>query len=101
MLRPLISSLVLLALGGCTPTCEETCRKLTDCGNLGTTGVTVTSCTDACELQEAQLAEWNDTQKLAALDEERRCLAESTCDEIEDGACYDPTIWSYDASAAE
>lgn len=90
-----------LLVAGCAPTCEETCDKLVDCGNLETTGFSSTACNNSCELQEAQLDEWNDTQKLDALEAERRCLVGSTCEEIAEGACYDPYIWSYDASASE
>lgn len=104
MRPPRISDLLILAalLAGCTPTCEQVCRKLVECDGLSTTGMSWYECELSCRAQEDLYQRWEDAEKQDAFDEELRCLQESTCAAVADGACYDPTIWGFgdDAESA-
>lgn len=79
---------------GCTPSCERTCRKLLKCGNLETDRVSVRECEANCEVQLGLYEGWDDEKELdKALDQHRRCLVRSTCEEIEAGECYDDRLY--------
>lgn len=87
---------VLAALTGCTPTCEEVCDKLVACENAGTERMSSAECQESCGDQRALYNEdWEDGQKRDAFDAELTCLFQSECGEIEEGACYDESVWSY------
>lgn len=88
--------LLVVALGGCTPSCERVCEKLVDqCGDLGTERGSAMECEEQCIDQRDLYARWNDVQKRDAFDAHLQCLMGSTCDEIGDGVCYDEEIWSF------
>lgn len=83
-----------LALAGCTPTCEQSCNKLIDCGLGSAPNVTLTECKDACEAQQDLYDGWDDDpeDKAALLRAQRQCIGASTCDEIDAGACWDDAL---------
>lgn len=85
----------LLLSGGCTPTCEQTCKKLMRCDELATDGLDADRCEEYCRDEEDLFKQWDDTQLQEALDEEKRCIDEQTCEAIADGACYDERLYSY------
>ena len=88
--------LVLAALAGCTPTCDQVCDKLIACENPGTERMSSAECKESCDDQRALLNEdWSDIQKRDAFDAELTCLYESECADVADGVCYDATIWSF------
>lgn len=96
LLRPdLIVVVAALFAGGCTPTCGQVCHKLLDCGNLGTERVAFAQCEESCLDQRAVLEDWEDEAQIDAFDDHRRCLASSSCEEIEDGTCYDEVLFSF------
>jgi hypothetical protein len=87
---------LLVALGGCTPTCDSVCDKLVlQCQDLGTERSSTSECEVQCLAQRDLYAHWSDGQKREAFDEQLRCLSGSTCDEIADGVCYDEDVWSF------
>ncbi len=93
----LLGVAVLIALGeGCVPRCEATCKKLLECGEeLDTQRVALAQCEDSCIREEALYEDWEDETKQDALDEERRCIGASSCEEIADGACYEHDLFPF------
>ena len=89
-------AIALAALTGCTPTCEATCEKLLDCDAVQTPLVSLEDCTDACLTQEQLYdIEWEDTEKVQALDDFKVCVAESECADIADAVCYNEDIYPW------
>lgn len=87
--------ILLLALLGCTPTCDEVCTKLVGCGNAGTELLNADDCSEQCQRQQTLYDHWKDVQLRDAFDDSLKCYQQSSCDEIADGGCYDQAIWSY------
>ena len=85
----------VVALAGCVPTCPETCKKVLDCG-VETERVAEDECITACEVQQILYEQWEDEQKMEAFDDHKRCLMQSTCDEVAEGVCYDPVVFIYE-----
>lgn len=85
---------LFLAATACAPNCERTCRKLLDCGTLETDRVSVNECEASCTAQLTMFNGWQDEDELnEAFDEHRRCLVQSTCDQVEAGECYDERLF--------
>ena len=84
----------VIAGSGCAPSCEHTCRKVLAC-DLGTERIAQQECVDSCEAQDALYQSWDDEEKIDAFDDHRRCLVQSSCDEIADGACYDEDLFVF------
>ena len=82
-------------LNGCTPRCKESCVKVLDCG-LDSTRVARDECVLSCQLEETLYREWEDKTKIKAFKAHKRCIRDSTCEEIADGACYDEELFLYD-----
>jgi hypothetical protein len=93
--RTSLISLLLLFLLGCKPTCEQVCDKLVACDDPGTERMGSAECQETCTRQEELLDHWNDVQKQDAFDAELSCLYDSTCDDVQDGVCYDTDVWSF------
>jgi hypothetical protein len=89
-----VALLLASSLSACTPTCKETCRKLLDC-DLDSERVAFAACVDSCTDLDALYASWEDERIIEAHDAHRRCIGSSTCDEIEDGACYDEDLFVF------
>ena len=81
------------ALSGCAPSCEATCRKLIRCELADNVGAL--ECEESCSRQDAQYELEEDDAAAKAFRQHRRCIAGSTCDEIEDGACYDEDVFVF------
>lgn len=88
-------SLLATLLWGCKPTCEQVCDKLVACEDPGTERMGSAECQESCVRQEELLDHWNDVQKQDAFDAQLSCLDASTCDEVQEGVCYDADIWSF------
>ena len=81
---------------GCTPTCRQVCKQITQCEQIDDwTGGHEDLCVENCLRQEAVYDAWDDTQLLDALDATKVCLMESTCEEVEDGRCYDQDLYPF------
>lgn len=87
--------IALLLAGGCTPTCDQTCKKLMRCEGLATDGLDANRCEESCAEAVALYEDWEDVQLQDALDEEKRCIDAETCEAIADGACYDERLYAY------
>lgn len=86
---------VALVLGGCEPSCEAVCNKTLACGMADAPRVSQAECEDACATRHALYDAWDDPDKQQAFVDHKRCLMDASCDEIEDGACYDPEIFEF------
>ena len=85
-----------LLLGACNPSCEKTCRQVLKCDNLDSDRIAVDECKLECQSQERLWDDWADENELDnAFTEHKRCLVQSTCDEIEAGECYDDTLFHF------
>lgn len=88
-----VAALIVL-IGACAPPCGQTCRKVLDCG-LDSERVSFEECQLACEQQEALYASWENRELQAAFDDERRCIGQSSCEELADGACFNDELWAF------
>lgn len=84
-----------LGLGGCTPSCDQTCRRLFNCEALEVYGMTTDTCTEDCLYQEAVYDDWEDAELREAYKESRRCVADATCEDLAAGVCFDETLYPY------
>lgn len=80
-------------LSGCAPGCEQTCRKLIRCELAD--NVAQLECEESCTRQDAQYELEEDDASAKAFREHRRCIGASTCEEIEDGECYDEDVFVF------
>lgn len=85
----------LLLLLACTPTCEQVCRKVLDCGYLGTERMSLRECEESCLAQEKLYDQWNDQSLEDGFNDSLECYQEQSCEALAQGACYDAEIWSY------
>jgi hypothetical protein len=65
------------------------------CDDAGTERMSSAECQEECKQQQELYATWDDTQLRAGLDDELSCLKSSSCDDIEDGVCYQDDLWSF------
>lgn len=90
LLTPLIAVIGMSFAAACTPTCEQTCRKLLfRCAFPETEQVRLEECEISCQREEALYDQVDDREGLSEARAHRRCVANSSCDEIEAGDCYD------------
>ena len=82
--------LVLLpTASACVPPCQQLCRKvLFDC-DLDSERVSLDECIQSCERQDQLYLQWGDSEKRQLYNDHRRCISNSSCDELADGACYE------------
>ena len=57
--------------------------------NLSTDRLALGACVEDCELQRQLYEDWDDQEKQDLYVDHKRCLVGSTCEEIEDGVCYE------------
>ena len=87
---------ILLAFAsGCTPTCNQVCDRLTAREQIEPDNLYSPLCEESCLTQDTLYRDWEDTQLQQAFDEQRRCVMDSTCEQLADGACYDPQLSSF------
>jgi hypothetical protein len=90
--RPVRRSLALLSLlvlAACPPPCRQVCRKvLFDC-DLDTERVALDECEDSCERQESLYRAWDNEALLDLELDHRRCVMQTSCDELAVGGCYE------------
>lgn len=87
--------LLLLALIGCTPTCDQTCQKLIRCDVIDADAVNEDVCEQDCANLENLYDYWDDQQLVSQMQETRRCIGESTCEDIADGVCYEQDLYPF------
>jgi hypothetical protein len=86
--------LIIVSLG-CTPSCEDVCRKLVVCEDLATSRMSVSECEEQCLNQEARYATWDDSAKRDAFEDELSCLYDSSCGDVAEGVCYDEEVFAF------
>ncbi len=91
--------LPVLLLAACAPPCERVCRKVLFECELSSERVALEECIDACARQEDQYVAWQNDELVALARDHRQCLAETSCDEIAAGACYEgyEALFAFDA----
>ena len=98
--RPLKTSLlVIIALSslasGCTTTCSEACDKAIDC-QLDSPRTSFDACYDDCERQRSLYADWWENDEMSdRFDDHRDCISDSSCEELEEGVCYDDELFIF------
>ncbi|MCO4747903.1 MAG: hypothetical protein KC912_24130 [Proteobacteria bacterium] len=85
---------VAVLLSACAPTCERTCRKLDSCAADGST-VTRIECESTCTALLQSFARDDDEIRKESFAAHRRCVVSASCDEIDDGVCYDETLYAF------
>lgn len=92
--RALLGSVVIAVLAlACAPSCEEVCRKARTCDL--SPRLSQDECVEACDRQKTFYEVEDDKEGQKAYADERQCIAASTCEEIEAGACYDPELFPF------
>ena len=91
-LLALSAPLFAALLGGCEPTCQETCNKLLDCDHVDTPRLSLEECESTCRNEEDLYEGWDDDGKRDKLGDMKRCIADESCSDIADGVCYDPDL---------
>jgi hypothetical protein len=84
---------VAVLVVGCAPPCEQVCRKARNCDL--TPRLSQDECVEACDRERAYYDVEDDKEGRQAFADERRCIVNSTCEEILDGECYDPTVFPF------
>ena len=77
----LLTAAVGAVASGCAPSCEKVCEKALDCDL--TARLNQVECEEACLEQEDAFAD------------HRRCIVDATCEELEDGVCYDEDLYIF------
>ena len=87
---------LLFVLTACNATCRQSCQKLASCAEVDSTGTIEAECRETCLAQEFLYEEdWEDEVLLAAFEEQRNCIRDSSCEQIAEGVCYDETLWTW------
>jgi hypothetical protein len=86
---------VLLLAPGCRPSCEQVCEKLLACDAVESPRVSQAECEDGCAREEALVETWDDQELLDAFHDEMDCVADSSCDDVAAGACYDEALFVF------
>ena len=91
----LIAPLLAAFLGGCEPTCQETCNKLLDCNDVDTPRLSEEECESSCKNTEDLYEACDDQGKRDKLGDMKRCIMDEDCSAVADGVCYDSdlVIW--------
>lgn len=86
-------------LAGCEPTCANTCDKLLSCSDDGTVEqprVNDNDCEAACKNeQDLYEKDWEDTQLSDAFSDMKKCVRDSSCEDIDAGVCYDSDLYIF------
>lgn len=96
--------LVVLGLSACAAPCGTVCRKLERC-ELDP-AVLLDECVEACDREIAAFRALEDKTPAdrelhRAYNRHRTCLANRPCDDIAEGACYDPEIFPFDGAGVD
>lgn len=85
---------------GCAPSCDELCNKLTDCALVPS--VDQPECVISCDRQLGPLINDTDTTDdeadeatLEVFNAHRTCVGDATCSELQDGACFESSLFPY------
>lgn len=87
--------LLAVLLLGCDATCSQTCKKLIECDSVDATGIERDRCEEVCQDQHDLYEYWDDEDLQDRFDENRNCIRDSTCAQIDDGVCYDEELFAW------
>lgn len=94
MIRTVATLLVTAGLlTACAPRCERVCSKVRDCDI--SPRLNQVECVESCERQSALYDQRDDDERKEAFAAHRRCIVQASCDEIDDGVCYDEAIYPF------
>jgi hypothetical protein len=96
-----LTALAALLLGGCPATCDAMCSKLDRCGFDDR--ISELDCREQCGVQLEVLGDKDTDDGDPAADEAARdafrahrvCVGNRSCDELAEGACYDPLVFPF------
>lgn len=86
-------AVLLLAGAGCVPSCDRVCHKVRDCDLRPR--LSQVECEESCLREAALYQDWEDDAKIEAFAAHRRCIVQATCEELDDGECYDDDIFVF------
>jgi len=89
----LAAALTALVATACAPSCDSVCNKLIRCDVVD--NLNPLECEESCARQDAQYELEDDKTLERAFADHRRCIGSSTCDELEDGACYEEELFQF------
>ena len=85
---------ILISLLGCTPDCEQTCKKLLRC-EVDAPLMNQDECESACNAQENRYDDDDLVDEGTAFDALKSCIVAETCEDLDAGVCYDETVYSW------
>ena len=86
---------LLVESTGCTPNCEQTCTKLLSCEEegLNTPMMNLDECTSSCASQSNWYEDNEKVDQQDAFDELKSCISRETCEDLQEGVCYDAEVY--------
>lgn len=89
LLGPWLALMGVALASACTPTCEQTCRKLLfRCEFAESEQVRLDECEESCQREEALYDQADDREGLREARAHRRCVSATSCDDLAAGECY-------------
>ena len=86
---------LMVSWTACTPTCEQTCNKLLSCEDEGLEAplMNLDECTSSCASQSNWYEDNEKVEQQDAFDELKTCITNETCEELENGVCYNSEVY--------
>ena len=94
LLAGLAGLFAVVGFSGCSVDCTQACEKLLSC-ELNDGALLLDECEDSCQRQEVMYELWDDQAKIEAFSEHQQCIASSSCDELDAGACYSEDLYIF------
>ena len=93
--RAILGTLLCASLlaSACAPNCERVCNKARRCDLAPR--LSQAECVESCDRQRLYYDIQDDKARLEAFAAHRRCIANASCEEIQDGVCYDEQIFPF------
>lgn len=89
------AAVLIVGASGCDRSCEATCRKVLKCEGLPTNELSIGECNAECVRQGEYFEDNEDDEGAFVFSAHKKCLNQSTCDEILDGACYYDELFGF------
>ena len=92
-----LAGIISLMVGwtACTPTCEQTCNKLLSCEEEGLESplMNLDECTSSCASQSNWYEDNEKVEQQDAFDKMKTCISNETCEDLQEGICYDSEVY--------
>jgi len=92
-MRIVFAAVMLVLASACAPTCESVCKKVIECDV--SSRLAQDECERECARQNTLYNTWEDQAKQDAYVEHKSCIAGSTCEQLDEGVCYDEDIFLF------